>query len=109
MPISTVARELPGRHLLKQNDAGEYYVINRDGITMIEPSILKMGYSAKWILACIKHKSIDSDLKRWVFLDIKNGGTFDSLNEQNWSFYRDEAYPELKEIKLKKISEEQCP
>ena len=107
--MSTVAKELPGRHLLRQNDAGEYYVINRDGITMIEPSILKMGYSAKWILACIKHKSIDSDLKRWVFLDIKNGGTFDSLNEQNWSFYRDEAYPELKEIKLKKISEEQCP
>ncbi len=107
--MSTVAKELPGRHLLRQNDAGEYYVINRDGITMIEPSILKMGYSAKWILACIKHKSIDSDLKRWVFVDIKSGGTFDSLNEQNWNFYRDEAYPELKEIKLKKISEEQCP
>jgi hypothetical protein len=103
------AQDLPGRHSLKQNDAGEYFVINQKNITMIEPSILKLGFSAKWILACIKHKSIDSDLKRWVFVDVKTGGTFDSLHQENWVYFRDEAYPELKQIKLTDYSDEACP
>ena len=84
-------------------------MVNRENITMIEASILKMGFSAKWILACIKHKSIDSDLKRWVFVDVKNGGTFDSLHEENWLYFRDEAYPDLKQIKLTDYSDEACP
>ncbi len=103
------AQDLPGRHLLKQNEKGEYFVINHDNITMIEPSILKLGFNAKWILACIKNKSIDSDLKRWVFVDIKNGGTFDSLHQENWTYFRDEAFPDLKEITLTDYSDESCP
>jgi len=103
------AKDLPGRHVLKQNDSGEYFVINHDKITMIEASILKMGFNAKWILACIKHKSIDSDLKRWVFVDVKNGGTFDSLHQENWNYFRDEAYPDLKKIILTDYSNESCP
>lgn len=109
LPISINAQGLPGRHSLMQNESGEYYVVNRENITMIEPSILKLGFSGKWILACIKHESIDSDLKRWVFLNVKNGGTFDSLHQENWAFFRDEAYPELKEITLKDYSDEACP
>ena len=104
-----IAADLPGQHEIKQNEAGEYYVINSDNIKMIEASILKLGYSESWILACIKHESIDSDLKRWVFIDVKNKGTFDSLNQDNWAFYSTEAYPELKEIELKNYSEEACP
>ena len=103
------AQELPGHHKLKQNEAGEYYVVNKDNITMIEASILKLGFNAKWILACIKQESIDSDLKRWVFVDVINGGTFDTLNKENWAYYRDEAYPDLQEIRLKNYSEESCP
>lgn len=103
------AQNLPGRHELKQNGQGEYYVVNKDGITMIEASIIKMGYSGKWILACIKHVSVDTDLKRWVFVDVKTGGTFDSLNQDNWTYFRDEAYPSLKEITLKKFTDEACP
>ena len=106
---SVIAQKLPGRHEIKQNEAGEYYVVNSDNITMIEASIIKLGSSARWILACIKHKSIDSDLKRWVFVDIKNKGTFDTLNLENWAFYSTEAYPELQDIKLKSFSEEACP
>ena len=105
----SAAQDLPGQHILKQNESGEYFVINRDGITMIEASILKLGFNAKWILACIKHKSIDSDLKRWVFVDVKNGGAFDSLNQKNWEFFREEAYPDLKHIKLNNYSDETCP
>ena len=67
----TYAQDLPGRHQLIKNDLGEYYVINHENITMIEASILKLGFSSRWILACIKNKSIDSDLKRWVFIDLK--------------------------------------
>lgn len=106
---SIAAQDLPGHHQLKQNEAGEYYVINADKITMIEASILKLGFNGRWILACIKNKSIDSDLKRWVFIDIRNGGTFDTLHQENWHYYRDEAYPELKEIKLTDYSDESCP
>ncbi|MCZ6804640.1 MAG: hypothetical protein O7D86_12110 [Proteobacteria bacterium] len=103
------AQDLPGRHKLKQNETGEYFVVNHKNIMMIEPSILKLGYNAKWILACIKNKSIDSDLKRWVFVDVKNGGTYDALHQENWVYFRDEAFPELKEIKLTDYSNESCP
>jgi hypothetical protein len=109
LSIQVFAQSLPGRHELKQNDQGEYYVVNKDDITMIEASIIKMGYSAKWILACIKHVSVDTDLKRWVFVDVKTGGTFDTLNQENWTYFRDEAYPDLKEVSLKNYSDESCP
>lgn len=108
--IQVSAQSLPGRHILKQNEKGEYYVVNKDNITMIEASILKMGHNARWILACIKHVSVDTDLKRWVFVDVRSsGGTFDTINQKNWVYFRDEAYPSLKEVKLKDYSEESCP
>jgi len=107
---SVAAQGLPKRHVLKQNDAGEYYVVNHENITMIEASILKMGFSSRWILACIKNESIDSDLIRWVFVDLKNRGTTDTLHLENWHYFRDEAYPELKEIKLTTFQDdENCP
>jgi hypothetical protein len=109
MTIQANAENLPGRHELKQNEQGEYYVVNKDGITMIEASILKMGYNAKRILACIKHVSVDTELKRWVFVDVKTGGTVDTLNKENWLYFRDEAYPDLKEITLKNYGDESCP
>ena len=100
---------LPGQHKLIKNELNEYYVINNKDITMIEASILKFGFSGRWILACLKNKSVDTDLKRWVFIDLKNGGTFDSLNEENWRYFRDEAYPDLKKIKLRDLNNEDCP
>jgi hypothetical protein len=103
------ALDLPDNHELKQNEQGEYYVVNKKNITMIEASILKLGYSSKWILACIKHVSVDTDLKRWVFIDIRTGGTFDTLHQENWAYFRDEAYPTLKEIKLTDYGDESCP
>ncbi len=83
--------------------------MNKEAVTMIEPAIVKLGFSGRWILACINNESIDSDLIRWVFIDIKNGGTFDTLNAENWSYYRDEAYPGLKTIELKDYRDEDCP
>jgi len=102
-------QDLPGRHELIKNDSGEYYVINSENITMIEPSIIKLGTGIRWILACIKNKSIDSDLKRWVFVDTLSGGTYDSIHKENWEYFSNEAFPELKKIKLKSLSEEKCP
>jgi hypothetical protein len=84
-------------------------VINKDNVTMIEPAIIKLGFDGSWILACIKNESIDTDVIRWVFIDIRNGGTFDSLNSENWHFYREEAYPDLKEIELVRYRDEECP
>ncbi len=104
-----LAMDLPQQHELKQNEAGQYYVVNKDDVTMIEASIVKLGYNARWILACIEHESIDSDLIRWVFVDTTNGGTFDSINKENWAYFRDEAYPGLKTIKLESFSDKPCP
>ena len=103
------AVDLPGYHKLKQNESGDYYVVNKENITMVEPAIIKLGANADWILACIKNESIDTDLIRWVFIDIRNGGTFDTLNAENWAFYRDEAYPDLKQIALEDYQDEDCP
>ena len=103
------AEELPGGHKLTKNDSNEYYVVNDENITMIEASIIKLGIKNNWILACIKHKSIDSDLKRWVFVDLKNGGTYDSINKENWRYFSNEAFPILKEIELKSLNDEDCP
>ena len=102
-------QDLPGRHQLVKNDLGEYYIVNNENLTMIEPSILKFGFNGKWILACIENKSIDSDLKRWVFVDIKSGGAYDSINKQNWMYFSEEAFPELKNIKLNNLSGKDCP
>lgn len=107
--IGALAEKLPGKHYLKQNDAGEYYVENNEGITMIEAAIIQLGYSSKWILACISHESIDTDPVRWVFIDIRNGGTFDSLNAENWKYFRDEAYPDLKNLELARYRDDTCP
>jgi hypothetical protein len=109
LAIHVSAQDLPKGHSLIQNDRGEYYVVNKKNITMIEASILKLGFSSRWILACIKHVSVDTDLKRWVFLDVRTGGTFDTLHQENWAYFRDEAYPDLKEIKLTDFSDEDCP
>ena len=103
------SQDLPGRHQLIKNDLGEYHIVNSENITMIEPLILKLGSDIRWILACIKNKSIDSDLKRWVFIDTISGGTYDSINKQNWEYFSNEAFPELKRIKLRNLSEEECP
>ena len=103
------AVDLPGNHDLKQNESGDYYVVNKENITMIEPAIVQLGFSGKWILACIANEAIDSDNIRWVFVDIRNGGTFDSLNKDNWKYFRDEAYPELKNIELVRYRDDKCP
>lgn len=108
MPIAQ-AMDLPGNHKLVQNEEGDYYVKNDEDVTMIEPAIIKLGFNARWILACIKNEAIDSELIRWVFIDMRNGGTYDSLNAGQWSFYRDEAYPDLQEISLTDYRDERCP
>ena len=90
--LQTNAQDLPGRHQLTKNDLGEYYVINHENLTMIEPSILKIGFSGRWILACIKSR-----------------GAYDSIDKKKWIYFSDEAFPELKDIKLENLSDEKCP
>jgi hypothetical protein len=102
------AMDLPGRHNLKQNDKGEYYVVNAQNITMIEPSIIAIGYSKKWILACISNVSIDSDVKRMVFINLRNKGATDTINRENWEKFR-EIYPEFNNITLEKLQDTDCP
>lgn len=108
LPVQVLSMDLPKGHVLKQNEMGEYYVINANKITMIEPSVISIGYSKKWILACIRNISIDSDEKRMVFINLRNGGTTDTINLDNWDNFRN-IYPELTEITLKPLQDESCP
>ena len=99
---------LPKRHTLLQNEKGEYLLKNRDGIIMVDPSILAIGHTDKWILACSKNESIDTDLKRYFFINLKTGGTTDSINQENWEYYLS-VYPELADIPLQALVDEPCP
>lgn len=100
--------DLPRGHILKQNEQGEYYVINSDKIVMIEPAIISIGYGGKWILACISNVAIDSDKKRMVFINLENGGTSDTINRENWENFRN-IYPGLSEIDMQQLRDETCP
>lgn len=102
------AMDLPGRLSLKQNDKGEYYVVNAQNITMIEPSIIAIGFSKKWVLACISNLAIDSDDKRMVFIDLRNQGATDTINRENWERFR-VLFPELDNINLEKLQDTDCP
>ncbi len=100
--------DLPGNHILKQNEQGEYFVENEDEFIMIEPLILQIGSSEHWIVACIKNESIDTDLKRMVFINLKWGGTTDSINQENWLYFK-EKLKGLSVVKLEPLAEEECP
>ena len=107
-PASLQAMELPMGHILKQNDKGEYYVINSGKVVMIEPSIISIGYNKNWILTCIYNVSIDSDLKRMIFINLKNGGASDTINQKNWEGFKS-IYQELETITLEKLQDDSCP
>ncbi len=107
-PVQVLSKDLPHGHQLLQNEKGDYYVINSQKITMIEPAIITMGYDRKWILACIKNRSIDSDEKRMVCVNLKNGGTVDTIRRENWENFKG-IYPELTGIKLEPLLDEPCP
>lgn len=103
-----IETELPGNHTLKQNEQGEYFVENKDGFVMIESSILQIGSSKSWIVACVKNESIDTDLKRMVFINVKLGGTTDSINQENWIYFK-EKLKGLGDVELQPLVEEKCP
>ncbi len=108
MVFSVYAIDLPKGYEVKVNDKGESYVVNRDGTTMIEPNILQIGSNNKFIIACIKNISIDTEEKRFMFIDLKWGGATDTVNKKNWEYFKG-VYPSMSEIKLEKLSEESCP
>lgn len=106
--LSANAIDLPKGYEVKTNDKGEAYVVNRDDMTMIEPSILQIGSNNKFIIACIKNISIDTEEKRFMFIDLKWGGATDTVNKKNWEYFKG-VYPSMSEIKLEKLSDESCP
>lgn len=100
--------DLPRGHNLKQNEQGEYYVINDDKVVMIEPSIISIGYNKKWILACISNISIDSENKRMVFINLETGGMSDTINRENWENFK-EVYQGLSDVAMQPLRDESCP
>ncbi len=101
-------KSLPGNHTLLQNDQGHYFIENKDGIIMVDPAILSIGHSKKWIVACSKNESIDTDLKRYFFINLKLGGTTDTINQESWDYFKS-VYSGLGGIELINLTEEECP
>ncbi len=105
---SKANERLPDGHKLLQNEQGEYYIENKEGIVMIDPSIISLGHQRQWIVACVKNDSIDTDPKRYYFINLKIGGTTDSINQENWEYFKT-AYDGLGDVELKPLTEETCP
>ena len=105
---SFAQQKLPAGHKLLQNEQGEYYVKNKDDIVMIDPAIIALGHEGQWIVACVKNDSIDTDPKRYYFINLRIGGTTDSINQENWEYFKG-VYDELENIELKALTEEACP
>ena len=99
---------LPNQHTLKQNEAGEYFVVNQDDIIMIEPSIIKIGHSQRWIVACIENQSIDTESKRMMFIDLKTTGATDTINQENWAYFSQQLEG-LAEVELSALQAGDCP
>ncbi len=108
IPSQLWAVDLPGPHSLKKNNNGEYYVENSNDIIMIEASIISLGYNDDWIVACIANLSIDSDAKRMVFINMKYMDTTDTLNKENWEYFKS-VYDGLGTITLEKLQDSTCP
>ena len=106
---SWAEQKLPAGHRLLQNDQGDYYVKNKDDVTMIDPAILALGHQGQWIVACVKNDSIDTDPKRYYFVNLRYGGTTDTINQENWEYFKT-AYDGLADVELKAlVEEESCP
>lgn len=101
-------QKLPDGHKLLQNEQGEYYIENKEGIVMVDPAIIALGHERQWIVACVKNDSIDTDPKRYYFINLKIGGTTDSINQENWDYFKT-AYDGLGEVELKPLADEPCP
>lgn len=99
---------LPQGHSLLQNELGEYYVENKKGVVMIDPAILAIGHQGHWIVACVKNDSIDTEPKRYYFINLKIGGTTDTINQENWEYFQT-VYEDLGDVEIKPIVEEPCP
>ena len=100
--------KLPAGHKLIQNEQGEYLVENKDGVVMIDPAILAIGHKGQWIVACVKNDSIDTDPKRYYFINLKIGGTTDTINQENWAYFQT-AYDGLADVTLAPLMDETCP
>lgn len=75
---------------------------------MIDPEIISIGHNAHWIVACVKNQSIDTEPKRYYFIDLKNGGTTDTINQENWEYFKG-VYAGLSDVKTVSLADETCP
>lgn len=109
LPINTMAEiKMPRGYSLLQTDAGEYYVTNKDDEIVIPAKIIKIGWNRKWLAACVENVSIDTDLKRYFYINRKIGGASDTINQENWNYFKG-IYPELGNIEYQSLSEDTCP
>ena len=106
--FSAMAMDLPKGYALQENDKGEFYVTNKEDTIMIEPKIISLGYNPNWIVACIQNISIDTEEKRYIFVDLKWGGATDTVNKKNWEYFKT-VYPEMENISMQQLSDDTCP
>ena len=98
----------PRGYSLLRDENGFYSMQNKDGETVIPAQIIKIGWNKKWIAACVENESIDTDLKRYFYINRRLGGASDTINQENWNYFK-EVYPGLLDIEYQQLSEQECP
>lgn len=100
--------ELPGGHKLVQVRPGVFSVINSNNITVVDPSILAIGYDNQSIVACVKDEQEGRDTKRFFLVSLVNGVAIDTINKDNWEYFL-RKLPGLGHITMVSLVNEQCP
>ena len=105
---SACSASLPDGYTLEKNSAGEMYLKNPQGMIVVYPKILSYGYNEEHFVACIKDEILNAELKRYSFVNLKNGNAVATTNLKQWNYFLKEI-PSLGKVKLNQVGEEQCP
>lgn len=105
---SACSASLPDGYALEKNSAGEMYLKNPQEIMVVYPKILSYGYNEEHFVACIKDDIPNAELKRYSFVNLKNGNAIATTNLKQWNYFLKEI-PSLGKVKLNQVGDETCP
>jgi hypothetical protein len=99
---------LPSGYELIEDGGLGFSVKNSNGVVILGPGIVSIGFDERYIVGCVFHPLEHRDAKRMVFLSLDRGVGVDTINSANWANFvkRD---PGLTKIALRKIADIDCP
>ena len=99
---------LPSGYELIGDGGVGFSVKNSNGVVILGPGIVSIGFDERYILGCVFHPLEHRDAKRIVFLSLDRGVGVDTINSANWAYFV-ERDPGLAKVPLQKIADIGCP